>query len=372
MLTVVDQVMALQICQLRKRFVANGAAKGDVENINSECWQAWTSEARHRRQDLSFFFSLRNFSYHTKGRSPECALVCFHTLLWLGKCFPHSSHLYLLSVKCFAWWATISSLVSKRCQRREREIQRLGRRVWVKIFPIIRWRLRRRRNFSTCTMLTEKKKNWSTKRKKNRTTNIESNQMYMKCSLRVYNNIGSSSKKKGKAGEMERLMLGCLGRLTNESMAATTKKKASKHTPAGERHGEKAKFFFYIFFGRIRTSKKRVWGKKPTHTHAEGKASRQAQRKERRKKKIGWGWRGEEEEVHYILYQKHIFKVNSQPKKNHFRMWAFSSFSCRPNRIEISFVPFMLSFNCWLLCPHENGKKELKDGDDGEEDVKLN
>lgn len=289
MLTVVDQVMALQICQLRKRFVANGAAKGDVENINSECWQAWTSEARHRRQDLSFFFSLRNFSYHTKGRSPECALVCFHTLLWLGKCFPHSSHLYLLSVKCFAWWATISSLVSKRCQRREREIQRLGRRVWVKIFPIIRWRLRRRRNFSTCTMLTEKKKNWSTKRKKNRTTNIESNQMYMKCSLRVYNNIGSSSKKKGKAGEMEmeRLMLGCLGRLTNESMAATTKKKASKHTPAGERHGEKAKFFFYIFFGRIRTSKKRVWRKK-TNTYARRRQSEQAGTEKREKKKKDW------------------------------------------------------------------------------------
>lgn len=68
-----------------------------------------------------------SFAYHTKGRSPECALVCFQTLLWLGKCFPHNSHLYLLSVKCFAWWATISSLVSKRCWREKKFIRHTTR-----------------------------------------------------------------------------------------------------------------------------------------------------------------------------------------------------------------------------------------------------
>lgn len=48
---------------------------------------------------------------------------------------------------------------------------------------------------------------------------------------------------------------------------------------------------------------------------------RQAQagrHREREKKKRLVEADDEEEEAHYILYQKHIFKVNSQPKKNIF------------------------------------------------------
>lgn len=36
----------------------------------------------------------KKITYHTNGLSPLCALVCFHTLLWLGKCFPHNSHYF--------------------------------------------------------------------------------------------------------------------------------------------------------------------------------------------------------------------------------------------------------------------------------------
>lgn len=122
-------------------------------------------------------------THHTKGRSPEWALVCFHTLLWLGKCFPHNSHLYLLSVKCFAWWATISSLLSKRCQfGMERKIHEIhaGGGLSV-VFFILRsfhfivwgWRLQdgvKKKHFSTCTMLTEwrrRKKVWAKLEQKN-------------------------------------------------------------------------------------------------------------------------------------------------------------------------------------------------------------
>lgn len=106
-LTVVHQVVALQIRQLRERLVANRAGEGWRKVMKTGFWGTWP----------------RRLTHHTNGRSPECALVCFHTLLWLGKCFPHNSHLYLLSVRCFAWWATISSLVSKRCWRESRGVR---------------------------------------------------------------------------------------------------------------------------------------------------------------------------------------------------------------------------------------------------------
>lgn len=90
--------------------------------------------------------------------------------------------------------------------------------------------------------------------------------------------------------------------------------------------------FFYIF-GRIRTS----GGKKHTQAnkkHTQAHAAENAERENEKKDWLKLMTRGEEEEVHYILYQKHIFKVNSQPKKkNHFRMRVSSfSLSVRPNR----------------------------------------
>lgn len=161
--------------------------------------------------------------------------------------------------------------------------------------------------------------------------------------------------------EMERLMLGCLGRLTNESMAATTKKKASKHTPAGERHGEKAKFFFHIFFGRrIRTSKKRVWRKKPTHTHAEGKASRQAQRKERRKKRLVEADGGKKKKS-ITYYIKSIFsRWTHNRKKIIFECERFLLFRVAP--IELKSLSFLLCFLLTAGCcaPTKMARKNLK------------
>ena len=181
--------------------------------------KSWKS---HQLISLSTDFELKLQSHHTKGRSPEWALVCFHTLLWLGKCFPHNSHLYLLSVKCFAWWATISSLVSKRCRWKWKE-RRKKFYSWKK-FPLQGWRLRREgkdyeeeafqhvHNVNRSKM-RERKKLEQEREEEKRTTNkfIE---MYINYSFSVYNNtvvvVSSSSSsekivgKKGKAEMPER------------------------------------------------------------------------------------------------------------------------------------------------------------------------
>lgn len=60
---------------------------------------------------------------------------------------------------------------------------------------------------------------------------------------------------------------------------------------------------------------------KNPYRHKARKAKRAGRHREKREEKKDWlrltgrGGGREEEEVHYILYQKHIFKVNSQPKK---------------------------------------------------------
>jgi hypothetical protein len=100
------------------------------------------------------------------------------------------------------------------------------------------------------------------------------------------------------------------------------KKKHSEHTASihsGNREILRKGEIWSVFFGRIRTSRKKskCGGKQPIQAHkqGEGKHRKRERGSERRKKRLVEA-DDEEEEVHYILYQKHIFKVNSQPKKS--------------------------------------------------------
>jgi hypothetical protein len=79
---------------------------------------------------------------------------------------------------------------------------------------------------------------------------------------------------------------------------------------AGKNRHEERRNFGSFFRKNKNESKKTARRKKPIQAHT---GTENAERENEKKRLVEAD--GEEEEVHYILYQKHIFKVNSQPKK---------------------------------------------------------
>lgn len=137
--------------------------------------------------------------------------------------------------------------------------------------------------------------------------------------------------------EIERLML--LDKLTKRDHGTNGKKKTffakkNKRAFTIERNMEKRRNFVGFLF-RKNKNRQKIASVEEHDPYKHMKRQAQAGRHREREKKKRLVEADDEEEAHYILYQKHIFKVNSQPKKKNFRMCVSSS-SCRPNRISYS------------------------------------
>lgn len=235
-------------------------------------------------------------------------------------------------------------------------------------------------------MLTEtwiQRKNWSTRTKRRKEQQILKVTIFMEMYIKILSPSavftttavivtirGRTSRKKGKADGAVGLLISILFFSSPDrpkpKWVHGSNKKSKRHTHSGdiEKHGEKAKFRRVFFFRKNKNPAHTknaksdwVWMEKNPYRHKARKAKRAGRHREKREEKKDWlrltgrGGGREEEEVHYILYQKHIFKVNSQPKKKSFSNVSFAFFfimSPQSNWISFSLAVSPSSF-CYAI-----------------------